>query len=213
MYIWVILAAFIATLYSFNLHFREDIKDVRHSPIAEAAIAKLIIQQRSALSYFTSNSLKIVSEAPIGGGVDIEEADIRPYAPSIINFPENVITRLYCTDKETGTTGVACNLSENVAGYVISYAPIEYRWLIKTKLDEEPIYIPNLEYLKSIERVMGNTTSLGYSLQTVDGDIKIQNGVYESFVPEYIVATDENFRETCLEDRPCLVYLERVFSK
>ena len=51
MYIWVILATFIAILYSFSLAPREDMRELYVAPRAEATISKLVIQHKAGMNW------------------------------------------------------------------------------------------------------------------------------------------------------------------
>ena len=44
MYIWVLLATFIAILYSFNLPTRSDMREIYVEPQAEAIVSKMLLQ-------------------------------------------------------------------------------------------------------------------------------------------------------------------------
>ena len=51
MYIWVVLATFLAMLASYTLSMRADIRKVAVEPMAEAEIAKLVSKHRAAGRY------------------------------------------------------------------------------------------------------------------------------------------------------------------
>ena len=51
MYIWVLLATFIAILYSFNLPTRSDMREIYVEPQAEAIVSKMLLQHRAAENY------------------------------------------------------------------------------------------------------------------------------------------------------------------
>ena len=51
MYIWVVLATFIAILYGFNLSVRSDMRQIYVEPQAEAAVTKIVIQHKAAVKY------------------------------------------------------------------------------------------------------------------------------------------------------------------
>ena len=48
MYVWVLLATFIAMLYAFNLSTREDMRSLYTVPQAESVVAKIVTQHRAA---------------------------------------------------------------------------------------------------------------------------------------------------------------------
>ena len=51
MYVWVLLATFIAMLYAFNLSTREDMRSLYTVPQAESVVAKIVTQHRAARQY------------------------------------------------------------------------------------------------------------------------------------------------------------------
>ncbi|MDR1026498.1 MAG: hypothetical protein LBL47_03770, partial [Lactobacillus sp.] len=55
MYIWMVIAAFIAMLYAFNLSYRADIREVMVAPRAESTIDKIVLQQKAGEAYMQDN--------------------------------------------------------------------------------------------------------------------------------------------------------------
>ena len=51
MYVWMILATFVAILAAFNLSPRNDIRQVQSTPLAEAAITKFLVVHDAAVRY------------------------------------------------------------------------------------------------------------------------------------------------------------------
>lgn len=58
MYIWVVLATFLALLYSFNLSIRGDERRLAIEPLAEAEVSRFAIHHRMGQQYINVHSPK-----------------------------------------------------------------------------------------------------------------------------------------------------------
>ena len=63
MYIWVLLATFIAILYSFNLPTRSDMREIYVEPQAEAIVSKMLLQHRAAENYARDLAIRLIIRA------------------------------------------------------------------------------------------------------------------------------------------------------
>ena len=86
MYIWVLLATFLAMLYSYNLSHRADIREIEVEPVAKALISKLIIKQQAAGRYMRGNTPPFAHSVDESGNVYM--SDNITYAAGIISHNE-----------------------------------------------------------------------------------------------------------------------------
>lgn len=177
MYIWVLLATFLATLYSFNLSQRADMRKIEVEPVAQAIISKMVIKQQAAGRYMESNTPPyakynngdgtfkpspqilytsgILTEEELGSTVTKEDADKGTYLPFGFNNTDNVTTEIYCLDHATQKNIVNC-ATAGVSRYLVAYMPIPQRWLnIKTGL-------PTTDFSNAMKTIIGNDNSFGY---------------------------------------------------
>lgn len=173
MYIWVILATFIAVLYSFNLTIRSDMREIYVEPQAEAIVSKVLLQHRAAENY--ARDLGYTSYYP--GEVDFKLLCQKNYLPyglegcnpsdtSKIERRQDIYSRIYCLDKTSsgysksvsGCPGSPSCCSQNKAkNYVVTYACVPQKWRnIKTGK-------PNNDLLNAIKNNVGMGVSIGYA--------------------------------------------------
>ena len=173
MYIWVILATFIAALYAFNLNYRSDIRSITVEPIANAFVSKLIIKQQAAGNYIKGNTPpKATISNPDGS---ITSSDTVTYTSGIIELDElqpsegstylpygykddgSVTTEIYCLDKDNYNAEKDC-ADENAVRFLVAYTPIPQKWLnVKTGL-------PNNDLTAAMINLIGTDLSFGYPL-------------------------------------------------
>ena len=53
MYLWLIIATFIAALFAMNTSIRSDIKELYVEPQAQTVVTKLYVQHRAAMNYIS----------------------------------------------------------------------------------------------------------------------------------------------------------------
>ena len=136
MYIWVILATFIAILYSFSLAPREDMRDLYVTPRAEAVISRLVIQHKAGMNWVFANTPpqngstvvtyttgEIMDAQDSGSSVKMEE-----FLPIGFNKETGFTTEIYCVDKENHDSAKDC-ASQDARRYLITYGPIDARWI------------------------------------------------------------------------------------
>ena len=173
MYIWVILAPFIAILYSFNLATRSDMREIYVEPQAEAIVSKILLQHRAAENY--ARDLGYTSYYP--GEVDFNLLCQKNYLPyglegcdpadvSKIQRRQEIHSRIYCLDKTSsaysntvsGCPGSpSCCSQSNAYNYVVTYACVPPKWRnIKTGK-------PNNDLLNALKNTVGFGVNIGYA--------------------------------------------------
>lgn len=166
MYIWVLLATFLAMLYSYNLSHRADIREIEVEPVAKALISKLIIKQQAAGRYMRGNTPPFAQSKDAAGNIYksdnityaagvITESELRGYLPYGFKDDGSVTTEIYCLNKENPNATMACS-EEQAVRYLVAYTVIPQRWLnVKTGL-------PNNDFNNAMKQIIGYDNSFGY---------------------------------------------------
>lgn len=166
MYIWVLLATFLAMLYSYNLSHRADIREIEVEPVAKALISKLIIKQQAAGRYMRGNTPPFAHSVDEAGNVYmsdnityaagiISHNELKGYLPYGFNDDGDVTTEIYCLNKENLSATMACS-EEQAIRYLVAYMVIPQRWLnVKTGL-------PNNDFNNAMKQIIGYDNSFGY---------------------------------------------------
>lgn len=220
MYIWVVLATFIAMLASFMLPSRDDIRKVTVEPLAEAQVAKLVTKHRSACSYAQANTPPNTPAGQVtyvlgvlGSGI------INPYMPKgYVNDPAYT-TQIFCLDKTWMTVFSAvasCDMDET-SRMVITYGEIPQRWLnVNTGM-------PNNDYINAMMTTVNSKTRFGYgkviSGSELNDPMNISNSNMKivgredagAYIPKAIV-NDATFKAKCgpASGKYCLIYLSGI---
>jgi hypothetical protein len=147
MYIWVILAFFITTLFSYNLSHRADIREITVSPRAQSVASKVVIQHEAASGWVRDRSLGGDTDAagnmvlppgnlenvfmPFGQRVrEVPFGELGLYLP--FGFREDRGPRytsfLYCLDRRNLSASIGCN-DEFSTAYLITYGCVAQRWV------------------------------------------------------------------------------------
>ncbi len=218
MYIWVILATFIAILYSFSLAPREDMRELYVAPRAEATISKLVIQHKAGMNWVFANTppqngstVVTYTTGEIMDGQDSNKSlKMEEFLPLGFNKNTGFTTEIYCVNKTNHNNAIDCT-SPDAQRYLITYGPIDNRW-INRKNNR-----PGNDLLTAMNTVMGNTISFGYTAIPTKphpntGDIQGLAGreAVQIYVPNYIYNNGQ-YGETCGSKSGaaeyCLVYM------
>lgn len=216
MYIWVVLATFLAILASYTLSPREDVRKLTVEPLAEVYIAKMVTQHQAALSYVkyqkkpytTSNQNEF---APIA----LNKDHLQSYFPVGHSYTREFYSKIYCMDETAENAfpaSAACREKKNKKA-VVTFAPIPLRWL-NTHVDPER---PNVDFLNAMKNTVHGGIIFGYIAKTEDTTsvknishspvLLINRDNEENYIYKAI-ADDSDFREMCNVDEGniCLVY-------
>ncbi len=103
MYLWVIIATFIAALFAMNGSIRSDIKELYVEPQAQTVVTKLYVQHRAAMNYITkrdrNSSSQGLSYKPGELTAQMLKADL-PYGFQQESGFNKFTTWVYCLDKD-----------------------------------------------------------------------------------------------------------------
>ena len=208
MYIWVILATFLAVLASYTLSPRADIRQITVEPLAEAAVEKLVTKHKAARDYVKYRKKPYVSNPP-----NVE------YSPGVI-ADEDLDRQIFCMNEDmTVSYGeqAQCSVRKNKK-MLVTYGVIPTRWINQaTELEE-----PNVDFMNALRNTVEGGTMFGYTAPVLAGTSTDKNISGSSvriidrdradiYVPSAVVE-DATFKEVCDLSKGwvCLVYLSSV---
>ena len=234
MYIWVILATFLAALYSFNIGYRSDIRAMETEPLAQALIDKLIIQQQSAALYVAANTPPNakVNGTPVGnityiaGVIPLEKTPaglegLSSYLPFAYKYDNKIQSEIYCLKKDDLSQKANQCSDENAVRFLISYMQIPQRWLHVITQRPNNYFIAALKSAAGLETTIGfvdcsvgsGTSCTQYAINGVEGIMHnyIDNeGAAKEIVnikiPSYIT-NHGGFQTACMNNRKCLAQM------
>ena len=224
----MVIAAFIAMLYSFTLSYRADIKSVEVSPQAESTIDKIVLQHR-ALQKFASDHLVYKSGSRTvsftKGEVLLSSLlDYLPYGFNKGQGESNYVSVIYCMDKDDLTKPMVCD-DHHATAYLLTYGCIDARWRSLSGGK------PNNELTEAIKTIVRSGTSFGYTVKTDANDPRNDTTVKSTMaiqgnmkkwvaIPQYIIDNDiglgeRSFSTMCSGNNDnceyCLAYLTPFF--
>lgn len=226
MYIWVVLATFLAMLASYTLSIRSDIRTVTVEPLAEAEIGKLVTKHRAAQAYirfrqypYTNNSDP--NYADFQAGV-LTTQNVNSYLPFGHVNDLRYVSQMFCMN-ENMTTAYSGSGSNNPCSVrtnnkiLITYGKIPLRWLNQGTSLEEPIN----DFMNAMRNMVEGGIEMGYTAPVQAGtstqknisnsSVRIINRDRDDmYVPRAIV-NDATFKSVCdlTKSEVCLVYLTR----
>ncbi len=221
MYIWVVLATFIAILYAFNLSVRPDMRQIYIEPQAEATVSRIILQHQAATRY-------LMSKMPPSNGVSnityteglLNIDDFRDYLPAGFNEAGNseFYSMVYCINKNSAKLGTAApSCDDNTAiNYLVTYGCIPQRWKsIKGSR-------PSNDLMNVIKKRSGSGSNFGYTddISQTDPNNKMgtsmmvnNGGKFVVSIPQYVISSDkgeDSFMNKCGANKKCpycLIYM------
>ena len=224
MYIWVILATFIAMLAAFNLPVREDMRALTVEPLAEAYVSKLVTKHRAALM-FADNRIPPRNESDrqtlCGSGTtgcDIVDVEYLPYAPFGFYDDPNYQSRVFCLKK--GDPDVLEDCDTSGSRFLVTYGPVPRKW--RSITDGRP----SVDLVNAMNRTVNMGTRFGYAMEVAQVEeetgVTMENNYYGAvmmvrgrepegaFIPNAIAA-DADFQSQCVENY-CLMYMSEIGS-
>ena len=161
MYIWVVLATFIAIIASYNLPLRADARSLVVEPLAGAHITKVASKHIAALNYLVLNSPPNTpaSYVPYTPKQLLADASLKKYLPYGYKLDSSYTSRVYCLTKDGKTALSDCKReSSDVLKIVVTYGYIPHKWMnVSTGK-------PSSDYMSA----MHSSTDLGNILGYVD---------------------------------------------
>ena len=180
MYLWVIIATFLASLAVFSTSYRPDVKKVVVEPKAEAVIAKMYLQHQAMRNYVATNWRKgpgsvepgewkpegsNASYAPYGFDADGGVANFTSKIYCLASKENGVATRTYsklpvgCTNGSDPYHAVSnCCDEPDATMFLVTYGDIPSKW-------RNPVTgKPRAELLDAMKTSRGYIDGLGYMI-------------------------------------------------
>lgn len=226
MYIWVILATFLAMLASYTLAPRADMREVTVEPLAQAELGKFSAQHQAAYDYIRlhkppySGHKKYNNYSP---GV-LSESTLRSHLPFGYVLSGLYTTQIFCLNEDmTAELGGGPNGPCNEPGshkLMVTYGPIPERWVNLAVTPEQP----NADFMNAVRSMAYTGEVVGYTVYDEDAEYddndnmsasKIRvfdgRGIYDSFVP-VAVLNNATYKKVCDMDKDlvCLVSVTAI---
>ena len=181
MYLWVVLATFLAALAAYVLPLRSDMTGVYDTPVAQAMMMQMVVKHKAAAEYMKQRTWPYYCEAGqlvnneclTPGNVNysnfiLSDDDVNPYLPfGFTNNPDyvNVIRCVYNIRTEEDPVYRAkdnCNDDDEnnkVLRGLLTYGPIPENWLT---YDENGQSIPSNDLETAMRKHFGRHQMAGY---------------------------------------------------
>ncbi len=226
MYVWVILATFLAMLASYTLAPRADMRKVTVEPLAQAELGKFSVQQEAAYEYV------VLHKPPFSGhkkynnyspGV-LSESTLRSHLPFGHVLSGLYTSQIFCMNSDmteelsSGANG-PCN-EKTGRKVVVTYGPIPERWTNLSVTPEQP----NTDFMNAVRGTAYADEVLGYTMYDADAEYdeydnvsgsKVRifdgRGASVSYVP-VAVLNNAVYKKVCDMDkgRVCLVTMTAI---
>ncbi len=233
MYVWVVLATFLAMLASYSLSVRSDMREITVEPVAEAVLGKMIIQHEAAYQYVKYKKYPYTTDRDIVNyqpGV-VAEADILNEMPRGYKLSGNYTSQIFCTNPEMTVTyanQASCNDRDNKK-ILITYGPIPSKW---ANLYTSENQIPNNDLMGAMRKIVKGGENMGYTAYASADDVnkcnsnpnpspentsctnvklKGRKGNMMVFISQAVLS-DEVFSSVCdlTKGWSCLVYMTSI---
>ena len=228
MYIWVILATFLAMLASYTLAVRPDMRSVTVEPVAEAVLGKIVVQHKSAKNYvkyhkppFTSHPKKVAYQVGV-----IDKAELEKETPYGFILSDDYTSKIFCMNTAFSyayphdASNNPCDVVENKR-MLITYGPSPSRWMSLSS----GLQRPNLDLMNAMRSIVNVGEKLGYIIPADASEVSVsednpsgsdvklidRDGVRINFVPKAIV-DDPDFKSVCdlIKNWGCLIYMNNI---
>lgn len=191
MYLWMILAAFLATLAAYVLPLRHDMDKMLDDPIAETVLMKMKIKHYTVQKmmgaktdddgiHYRATEHADEFKDDIGESIEIE--NYKPYGFNLSNDYHSVIKCFCYTPGAEGTEGTydlitsnvcnqtACSEGQVVKRGLLTYGPIPQHWLMKTLNG----WTPSADLLAAFRKNFASGIKVGTIVKNNDDSYSIQ---------------------------------------
>ena len=230
MYIWVLLATFLAMLASYSLSVRPDMRDLTVVPAAEAELGKMLIQHKAARNYIKYHKAPYATS---GSYVDftpgvISETDLEAELPFGYMLSGDYVSQIFCTNADRSMAledaggGNPCDDVQN-RRMLVTYGPIPTRWVNLSAGFQRP----TSDYMNAMRNMANAGQAVGYMApadiiagneeeeedNTSGSNVRLmdKSGNFGLFVPTAIL-NDPTFASMCdlSKDWICMVYMSNI---
>ena len=231
MYIWVILATFLAMLASYSLSVRPDMREVSVVPMAEAALGKIVSMHRAAKNYVKHHKRPFCGQDESGenikicydgwntsSNIDISYA-LDGYKTYGVVLDDAYTSKIYCMTPSLDTITTSCDCeAEGCRRMVVTFGKIPSRWL---NLDAETPR-PTGDFTNAMRNMVNAGEQFGYMALASEEEIEDtennpsgsevrlmdRKGSGGMFIPKAVL-DDHDFDEMC-GDMDCIVYMNKA---
>lgn len=230
MYLWMILATFLATLAAYMLPLREDLHKALDEPVAETVLMKMKIKHytvQKMMRALTNDDDSVQFQAtdnPDEFKNDIEEdidiADYKPFEGFNLSDDYHSVIKCFCyTPGAEGAEGTytltsnnncchhACDtIGGDVKRGLLTYGPVPKQWLMETPNG----WTPSADLLAAFRKNFAGGEKVGTIVLNDDESYSIQtysaadNEIYS--IPEEF----NNFVTDCDNENVCFGYLSGI---
>ena len=228
MYIWVVLATFLAAIASYYLAPRNDMRELMVVPLAEAEIAKVVTQQKAARSYIgyhrssaaSSRPTYIIGELGEGEG----NGNLEDYFPYGHRMYDNYRTFVYCVNADHSqlyATPELCFDDNTSVKYLITCGPLPLRWLnlnteISTDDDDPPPPpppTPTADFMTAMRHSVSADSGLGYTVCDDSYCLIFEHDQTQTEIPGVLLDSDKGrLKDYCDfdKDQPAIIYMSKI---
>lgn len=217
MYLWLVLATFLAMIAAYLLPIRADTQEAVIVPVAQARLMQMIVKEEAgkqfmherAYPYYSNDSERKV-------GYTSGEIDVSDYLPFGFIDNNEYVTAIYCMDEamtQILTGEDACRRIEGTKKWrmLITYGPIPEQWQ-SINLENNGYDIrPSTDMMAALRNQFGRNEMVGYVVNE-GGKLYVVN--YEGIkfeVPQPVVNNIgmSNYGiKDCINDHvSCLAYM------
>ncbi len=219
MYLWVVLATFLAALAAYVLPLRNDMDKVVDTPVAHAMMMRMVVKHKAGLKYMEQNGYpyacpggtltddcRIKNLVTYGSGV-LSNTSLDAYMPfGFVNDTDYVdeIRCVYNTGDEANPNyqaAVDCNTGSGdnqVLRALLTYGPIPERWLAVN----ETTVKPSGDLTTAMRKHFGTNQMAGYVVQK-SGANYIRN--FEG--KDFLIPSQFTSLNTACASRACFAYV------
>lgn len=231
MYIWVILATFLAMLASYSLSVRPDMREISVVPMAEAALGKIVSMHRAAKNYVKYHKQPFCGQDASGENIkicyngwntssnlDISSA-LEDYKTYGVVLDDAYTSKIYCMTPGLDGMTTSCDCeAEGCRRMVVTFGKIPSRWL---NLNAETPR-PTGDFTNAMRNMVNAGEQFGYmalaSEEEIEdtannpsgSDVRLMDrkGSGGIFIPSAILG-DSDFNAMC-GDMDCIVYIDKA---
>lgn len=237
MYLWMIIATFLAALAVMGTSLRPDIKRLYIEPQAQNVVTKLYVQHRAAMKYVSMNKTAGVNQTPFYQPGEISAQTLAGYVP--YGFQQEHGTASFrsvilCLDanstghsrRPSSCEAVApgapaavsnCCAAEGQITYLVTYGVVPYKW------SDIHTGKPNDNLRNAMKDTLGYANGFGYVVSKArdNPDLGMDNK-YDNLGTDWgltgqgsrpyyslpeYLIHDDDFADKCTKDDYCLIYM------
>lgn len=223
MYVWVVLATFLAMIAAYFLPVREDMRDRVDIAVAQAKLVQFSVKQQAAQEYLIEAAWPYCknangTEVPGCNGTSmvvgyqtgvITDAVLSNYLPTgFVNDPDYV-TAVYCMNKAQSSlrTGAgSCNYTPDTSRMLMTYGPIPSKW--RQYDSHGQLLRPTMDFLRAMREFFGSEAMAGYTTMS-GGSLGIANyqGTFFPIPSPMVSALSWSLKQCVTENGVCLAYM------